>query len=118
MKDLGAPVSYLALETGVRVFDTSGAQIGRVEHVLAAEAQDIFEGILIDARGRAGGWRYADAEQIESLHERGVVLSVGAGALHDPEPGPAALGVDPADTAQDPLRDRLRRVWDYVSGKY
>lgn len=116
--NLGPPVSYLVLETGVPVFDPAGAQIGRVEHVLAAEEEDIFDGIVIDARGRAGGWRFADADQIAALHERGVVLSVRADALHDPDPGPAAVGVDPADTTDTPLRARLRRAWDYISGNY
>ena len=116
--DLGAPVSYLVLETGVPVHDSAGAEVGRVEHVLAAEEQDIFDGIVIDGRAGPGGWRFADADQIAGLYERGVELAVPADALHDPEPNPAALEVDPADTAESPVRERLRRAWDYISGNY
>ena len=117
--DLGAPVSYLVLETGVPVYDSSEAKVGKVEHALAAQDADIFDGIVIDARIGPGGWRFADADQIEALYERGVVLSVGADALHDPEPGPGALRVDPADVAEEgTLSARLRRAWDYISGNY
>ena len=117
--DLGAPVSYLVLETGVPVHDSTGAEVGPVEHVLAAEEEDIFDGIVIDGRAGPGGWRFADADQIEGLFERGVVLAVAASELHDPEPGPAAMDVDPADAAQEGTPSaRLRRAWDYISGNY
>jgi hypothetical protein len=117
--DLGAPVSYLVLETGVPVYDSSGAEVGKVEHVLAAQDADIFDGIVIDARVGPGGWRFADADQIEALYERGVVLNVAADALHDPEPGPGELHVEPADAEEEgTLRARLRRAWDYISGNY
>jgi hypothetical protein len=116
--DLGAPVSYLVLETGVPVHDSTGSEVGRVHHVLAAEDADIFDGIVIDGRAGPGGWRFADADQIEALYERGVVLSVRADALHDPEPGPGELHVDPADAEEGTLSARLRRAWDYISGNY
>ena len=116
--DLGAPVSYLVLEAGAPVYDAGGAEVGRVEHVLADEDKDIFDGIVVDARTGPGGWRFAEAEQVDRLHERGVVLSVGADALHDPEPGPGVLEADPADAGEDPIRERLRRAWDYISGNY
>jgi hypothetical protein len=116
--DLGAPVSYLVVEAGVPVYDAAGAEVGRVEHVLAAEDEDIFDGIVIDARVGPGGWRFADADQIDALYERGVVLGVAVDALHDPEPSPGVLEADPADTQESPLAARLRRAWDYISGNY
>ena len=117
--DLGAPVSYLVVETGVPVYDAGGEKVGTLEHVLAAEDADIFDGIVIDARPGPGGWRFADADQIDRLYERGVVLSVPAGQLHDPEPGPGVLEVDPADAeVEGTLEARLRRAWDYISGNY
>ncbi|MDX6650155.1 MAG: hypothetical protein QOJ97_2106 [Solirubrobacteraceae bacterium] len=117
--DLGAPISYLVLEKGAPVYDSRGEEVGKVEHVLAAQDADIFDGIVIDARPGPGGWRFADAEQIEGLYERGVVLSVPADALHDPEPGPGELRVNPADAEEEgTLRARLRRAWDYISGNY
>jgi uncharacterized protein YrrD len=116
--DLGAPVSYLVLETGVPVYDPAGQEVGRVEHVLADEDADIFDGLVVDARSGPGGWRFAEAEQVASLHERGVVLAVGADELHDPEPGPATMEADPADAEAGPVSERLRRAWDWISGNY
>jgi hypothetical protein len=119
--DLGAPISYLVLEKGAPVYDARGEEVGKVEHVLAAQDADIFEGILIDARPGPGpgGWRFADADQIDGLYERGVALAVGADELHDPEPGPGVLRVDPADAeVEGTLQAKLRRAWDYVTGNY
>ncbi|HVE69202.1 MAG TPA: hypothetical protein VNB64_11525 [Solirubrobacteraceae bacterium] len=116
--DLGAPVSYLVLETGVPVYDSARSEVGRVEHVLAAEEEDIFDGIVIDGRAGPGGWRFADADQIGALYERGVVLAVGADALHDPEAAPGVLEADPGEAQESPLAARLRRAWDLISGNY
>ena len=72
-------------------------------------------------RAGPGGHRFADADQIGAIYERGVVLSLDAAAAADmPEPSenPAALAADPADTAPDGLAGKLRRAWDYLSGKY
>ncbi len=115
--DLGAPVSFYVLETGVPVYDSGGAEVGRVEHVLADEDADIFDGLVIDARVGFGGWRFADAEQVAEVFERGVVLSVGADALHDPEAGPAVMEADPAEQ-EGTLGHKLRRAWDLISGNY
>ena len=118
MDDLGPPTSYLALPTGVDVFDAAGERVGRVDHVLAADDKDIFDGIVIDTRELLGGHRFADAEQIADLHERGVVLNVGRDELHEPSENAATMRVDPDDTADSQLTERLRRAWDWVSGRY
>jgi hypothetical protein len=47
MDDLGAPISYAVLQADTPVFSSDGARIGTVKHVLAAEAEDIFDGIVI-----------------------------------------------------------------------
>lgn len=117
MDDLGAPTSYLALAKGVPVFDADGARIGTVEHVLADDAKDIFDGLVIDTRLGPGGLRFADAEQVARLHERGVVLNVSGSALHRPGENPAALEADPADD-ESGLSERLRRAWSWISGRY
>ena len=76
------------LESGVPVYSSGGDQVGTVDHVIAAPEEDIFHGIVI----RAGRFRrFVAADQIVSLHERGVDLGIdaaAAGAL--PEPGGAA----------------------------
>jgi uncharacterized protein YrrD len=117
--DLGAPVSFYVLETGVPVYDAGGAEVGRVEHVLADEDADIFDGLVIDARAGFGGWRFAEGEQVAELHERGVMLAVGAEALHDVSESPGVLDVDAADAEDEgTLGHKLRRAWDLISGNY
>jgi hypothetical protein len=119
--DLGAPTSYLVVEKGTPVYGADGTEVGRVEHVLAAPEEDIFDGVVVDTAPGPGGWRFADAEQIAGLYERGVTLRVGADDLHEPSENPAALEVDPAAEEEGPgraLEEKLKRAWDYISGNY
>ncbi len=119
--DLGAPISYLVLDKGLPVYDLDGNEVGKVEHVLAAPEEDIFDGIVIDTAPGSGGWRFADAEQVAELRERGVLLRVGAQALPEPSENPAAMDVDPAEEEERTgrrLEEKLKRAWDYISGNY
>ena len=116
--DLGDPISYLVLEDRTPVLSSDGQRIGTVEHVLADEGADVFDGLVIDAGGRH---RFADASLVDSIHERAVILTVdsaGAEALPDPEPNPAAVESGPEDTVPDDMGDKLKRAWDWISGKY
>jgi len=115
-EDPGLPIAYLALEEGTPVFAADGARIGTVEHVLADLDADIFDGLLVDVDG--GGHRFADAEQVGPLFERRAELRVGLGDLTEPTENAATMGTDPSDTAPDTTGTRLRRAWDYLSGKY
>ncbi|MGN6168055.1 MAG: hypothetical protein ACTHQQ_07760 [Solirubrobacteraceae bacterium] len=86
--DEGSPIAYEVLERGVPVFACGGEQVGTVDHVIAAPEVDIFHGIVIRAEHSR---RFVAADQIVSLHERGVDLRIDAaeaGTL--PEPGGAA----------------------------
>jgi PRC-barrel domain protein len=117
--DLGAPVSYLALDEGTAVFAADGEEVGQVAHVLADEEEDIFDGLVI-AHGQ-GRHVFADAEQVGAIHERGVVLTVTAveaEALPEPGENPAVMHEDPADPDGSPLAEKLRRAWDLLSGNY
>jgi uncharacterized protein YrrD len=122
--DLGPPISYDVLERGTPVYGREGQEVGAVEHVLAAEAEDIFDGLVVDVRVGPGGLRFADAEQVESIHERGVVLGIGADAaarLPEPAENPPAMRVDPAETDDSlgqELERKLKRAWDLISGNY
>lgn len=118
MDDLGAPIAYLVLQNGTEVYDVAGQRIGRVEHVLADASVDVFDGIIVDTRSGPGGLRFADADQIGELHERGVVLTVAGDALHRPQPSAGVVGVDPDDLGESGLAGRLRRAWDWISGRY
>jgi len=116
--DLGPPASYLTLAEGTEVYSADGEAIGRVYHVLAAEEEDIFDGIVIEA---GGGHRFADAAQVEEIYDRGVVLRLDSAAcetLPEPSENPAALAADPDDTVGEDLGDKLRRAWRRISGDY
>jgi hypothetical protein len=119
--DLGDRISYLVLREGVDVLSCDGQKVGTVEHVLADSASDTFDGVIIDVREGPGGHRFADADQVASCHERGLVLTVDAAAaerLPEPSANPATMEVNPGEGVPHGLGAKLRRAWDYLSGKY
>jgi hypothetical protein len=111
--DEGLPVAYQVLEKGVPVYSADGVQVGSVDHVVAAPAQDIFHGIVI----RVGSARrFVAADQVASLHERGADLSISSdatGQLPDPR------GEAPAWRDREPgiKPRRWSHLLDLVSGK-
>jgi len=121
MPELGDPTSYLQVPEGVPVYSADGQEVGKLEHVLADPNVDIFDGLIVDTRTGPGGWRFADATLVASLHERGVVLTLDAAAaarLPEPRENPATLAADPDDAAPEGLGNKLRRAWDLISGRY
>jgi len=85
--DEGLPIAYQVLDKDVPVYASGGEMVGTVDHVVAAPDQDIFHGIVI-AIGK--DQRFVAAEQIDSLHERGVDLKIdeaAAAALPHPHGG-------------------------------
>jgi hypothetical protein len=71
----GKPVSYLALALGTPVYADGWVAVGRVGEVLAEEALDVFDGITIRTHD---GDRFVDRDQIASLYERAVLLTLSA----------------------------------------
>jgi PRC-barrel domain protein len=119
MSDPGAPISYLTLAPGTPVRASDGTEVGTVAHVLADPDADIFDGIVIDARG--GGHRFVDAPEVAAIAERAVTLRIdaaGAERLPEPSGNPAAVSAHPDDTAEGDLTHKLRRAWDWISGRY
>jgi hypothetical protein len=119
--DLGDPISYLTLAEGTDVYAAGGERVGKVEHVLADSNVDVFDGLVVDGRAGPGGWRFVDAPEVGELHERGVVLKLDRAAfeqLPEPTANAATLSTDADDTVPDDLGDKLKRAWDYLSGKY
>ena len=117
--DAGAPMSYLTLEPGAPVLASDGSEVGRVEHVLADPDADIFDGLVIDARG--GGHRFVDAPHVERIEAGGVTLALDAAGVHglpEPSENPAEMRVDPDDASEGDLTRKLRRAWDLISGNY
>jgi uncharacterized protein YrrD len=119
--DLGQPIAYAVLERGTPVYSSDGEQIGKVAHVLAAEDKDIFDGIVIAEHVFGKDHRFADADDIGPIYERGVVLKLDRAAcerLHEPSANPAVMRDDPAEPLSDTLGDKLRRAWDRITGNY
>jgi hypothetical protein len=109
--DEGLPIAYPVLDEDVPVFASGGEQVGTVGHVVSAPAEDIFHGIVIRV---PGGERLVPADQVGSLHERGVDLRIDAAAA---AALPAPHGAAPAWRVHEPgvkpsrwthLVDRMR----------
>jgi uncharacterized protein YrrD len=123
MPDLGEPSSYLNLGKGAECYTCDGEKVGVVEHVLAAPDEDIFDGIVLDTSVLPGGHRFVDADQVEEIFERGVLLkidSAAAEALPEPSANPAAMEVSADDLAasdEGKLKRKLHRAWEMISGE-
>jgi uncharacterized protein YrrD len=118
--DLGPPSSYLTVEVGQPVHSSDGEQVGVIEHVLADPEADIFDGLVLDTSVLPGGHRFVDADQVEEIYERGVVLKLdraAAESLPEPSENPAAMEADPSDSSESDLTRKLRRAWDLISGR-
>jgi hypothetical protein len=112
--DEGLPIAYPVLGKGVPVYSGDGEQVGTVHHVIAAEEQDIFHGIVI-ATPRLGR-RFVPAEDIAELHERGVDLRIRASDIDAlPAPGGAApeYREDPAETRWEHWAHKLTGRGDW-----
>jgi hypothetical protein len=110
--DEGLPISYEVLDRGVPVYAAEGDPVGTVEHVVAAEREDIFHGLVI--RTDAGS-RFVAAEDVASLHERGVDLRISSEDVAElPEPHGGA----PARRVREPgIRpSRWSELVDMVTG--
>jgi len=111
--DEGPPISYLALEGHVPVFDDAGAEVGSVDHVVAAPEEDIFHGLVITTGGRQC---FIAAEDVGALHERGVDLRIGIDAIaRAPEPHGGAPAWHDRDPGVKP--SHWHHVLDLLSGK-
>lgn len=119
--DLGEPVSYQVVSRGTPVYSADDERIGKVVHVLAAEDEDVFDGIVIGEHVLGREHRFADADDVERIYENGVVLKLERAAcdrLSKPSANPAVMRDDPAETEADVRRDKLSRAWNLISGKY
>jgi uncharacterized protein YrrD len=114
--DLGPPIAYTVLEDGTPVYDRNGERIGVVDNVMGDIQLDIFEGVIIHTRPLPGRHLFADVEQIAELHERGVLLAVERDDLHEPPEKSATRKREDAGV-ESPLEARLRRAWDWLSGR-
>jgi hypothetical protein len=71
----GDPVAWYLIEQGWEVADVDGHEVGLVEEVAGDANADIFSGLVIST-GLLGGPRFVPAEQVRSLTEGHVHLSL------------------------------------------
>ena len=119
--DLGEPVAYQGLAHGTPVYSSDQQRIGKVSHVLAAADEDVFDGIVIGEHLFGKEHRFADADDVQAIFERGVVLKLdaaGCAQLPKPSPNPAVMRDDPAESESEWRHQKLRRAWDLISGNY
>src|SRR3954465_4355926 len=119
--DLGSPRSYLTLEKGADVYSADGELVGKVEHVLADEEADIFDGLVIDVQSGPGGLHFADAPQVADIGANGCQLAVAAAEVEQlpkPTENPAAMESHGVEDSEGGLQAKLHRAWDMISGNY
>jgi hypothetical protein len=109
----------MALAVGTGVITSDGVRIGKVEHVLAVDEKDIFDGLVIELDG--GGMRFVDAYQVEEIYDLAVILTVSddeAAELPKPAPSPGMMDSGGSANTEGSLEAKLHRAWDKISGKY
>jgi hypothetical protein len=119
--EYGDPISYMVLEPGIDVVSSDGERVGKVEHVLADEDLDIFDGLVIDVESGPGGLHFVDSEQVDEIYERAVVLTVPAAQIEQlPKPGPSPGVIENhgVEDTEGALTAKLHRAWDKISGNY
>jgi hypothetical protein len=102
------------------VTSSDDVHVGVVTHVLADEADDIFDGIVIETHIGPGGHRFVDAPLVDEIFERDVLLRIsGAEAAQLPEPraNPAVMEHHGVEDYEKPLSHKLHRAWEIISGK-
>jgi PRC-barrel domain. len=117
--DYGEPTSYLAVKKGCAVVSSDGEDVGTVQHVLADEESDVFDGVVIDTQLGPGGLHFVDAPQVNECRERAILISLPAAEVPDlpkPTPNPAAMEHHGVENSESSLQQKLHRAWDLVSG--
>jgi hypothetical protein len=109
-EDIGTPIAYSALPTGVDVVSTDGVTIGTVEHVLQVPEEDLFDGIVVKT---SGGLRFVDRDQIDSITTTRVSCSLSKDQVAKlPAPnGSPTYDVDPAEDSGRSLHDVFGRLF-------
>ena len=110
MEELGAPIAYLALEEGTPVYASGGVHVGAVQHVLAAEDADIFDGIVI---ATDAGLRFIDADSVREITRSHIQSSLDddqASRLPPPD-GPPVYRVDALEDTGHSFHDVLGRLF-------
>ncbi|HEX7058968.1 MAG TPA: hypothetical protein VF176_03880 [Solirubrobacterales bacterium] len=84
MVDDGEAIHYAAVRPGTPVYSSDAEEVGRVLRVLDNQREHIFDGIIFEDVD--GTVRFADAPEVARTAERGVTLSIDAGAARELPP--------------------------------
>ncbi|MFL6239735.1 MAG: hypothetical protein ACJ735_09645 [Actinomycetes bacterium] len=106
----GDPISYQALKRGVAVLTADGHQFGKVDHVLADDTEDLFDGIVV---ATDHGVRLVDADQVGEITTERVTCTFdlsGVDQLQKPDGAPV-YSVDILRAEGKDLHDRVRRMF-------
>jgi len=69
------PVSWFLIESGWRVLDKGGEEVGSVDEIIGDSSDDIFNGLSIST-SLLGRPRYVPSEQVGSITEGQVQLTI------------------------------------------
>ena len=108
--DEGKPISYLALQNDTPVLSSSGAEFGKVVHVLQVPELDEFDGIVV---GTKHGHRFVGRDQIAEIttaYVRCDLTDEQAAALPAPD-GPPVLHLDATYDEGSSLSARFARLF-------
>jgi PRC-barrel domain len=117
--DYGEPTSYQAVKQGCTVVSSDGEEVGKLQHVLADEDEDVFDGVVIDSELGPGGLHFVDAPQVTECFERAIVLSLPAREVPElpkPTANPAVMESHGVEDSEGSLQRKLHRAWDLISG--
>ena len=90
------PVSWFVIESGWKVVDAAGNEIGKVEAIIGDSEEDIFNGLAVST-GFLERPRYVPSERVQEITEGQVQLSMAAEQLEqmdEYEEPPASLEIE------------------------
>ncbi|MDQ3964781.1 MAG: DUF2171 domain-containing protein [Actinomycetota bacterium] len=85
MSDTGAPIAWLALDTGTPIYSSDNDEIGKVVDIIADREKDIFSGITFRPR-LLDSTIFIPASAVESLNEGAVRLNLSKAEAEALEP--------------------------------
>jgi hypothetical protein len=101
-EELTDPASYLTVRRGDRVYDLYGWAAGRVvEPRITAARDELFDGLVVDFRGRRV---FVDAPEVTGIHEGVVVVGLTVADLARVASDRAAPPLWPGGPCQAPAR--------------
>jgi len=86
----GDPVSWLVIESGWKVVDSQGEEVGSVDEVVGDSSNDIFNGLSIST-SLLGRPRYVPSEQVGTITQGRVQLKLTKAPIHPHEERPNLL---------------------------